>query len=117
MIYGYHVVDFSDSSDSPTFLMTPRGGDFHSVKILTLEEASEADSVETNLQLPTEGVAAFIMGERLVVVSREKVYTYTIKGKLSSTASFEQAVDEAVKLNDTTLLLSSNGMYYLANVG
>ncbi|HRX59384.1 MAG TPA: hypothetical protein P5075_11490 [Eubacteriales bacterium] len=116
-IYGYQAVDFSDASDSPTFLLTTRGGDFHTVKILTLEEASEADSVETTLQLPTEGVAAFIMNGKLVVVSRENVYTYTLKGKLSSTASFEQAVDEAFKLTDTKLLLSSNGMYYIANAG
>lgn len=115
-IYGYRAVDFSDASDSPTFLLTPRGGDFHSVRILTLAEDAEPSPVETNLQLPTEGVAAFIMGSRLVVVSREKVYTYTLKGKLSTTASFEQPVDAAVKLNDDTLLLSSNGMYYLSGV-
>jgi len=35
-IYGYEVVDFSSAGSSPTFLLTPRGGDFHSVKILTL---------------------------------------------------------------------------------
>ncbi len=116
MIYGYRAVDFSNASDGPTFLLTPRGGDFHSVRILTLAEDSAPNAVETNLQLPTEGVAAFIMGNRLVVVSREKVYTYTLKGKLSTTASFEQPVDAAVKLNDSTLLLSSNGMYYLSGV-
>lgn len=117
MIYGYEAVDFSDASDNPTFLLTTRGGDFHTVKILTLEEGSSANAVETTLQLPTEGVAAFIMNGRLIVVSREQVYTYTLKGKLSSTASFEQAVDEAVKLTDKKLLLSSNGMYYTADAG
>lgn len=116
-IYGYKAVDFSDASGTPTFLLTTRGGDFHTVKILTLEEGSEADTVETTLQLPTEGVDAFIMNGKLVVVSRENVYTYSLKGKLSSTASFEQAVDEAVKLTDVKLLLSSNGMYYIANAG
>lgn len=117
MIYGYEAVDFSDASDDPTFLLTTRGGDFHTVKILTLEEGTSANAVETTLQLPTEGVAAFIMNGKLIVVSREQVYTYTLKGKLSSTASFEQAVDEAVKLTDKKLLLSSNGMYYIADVG
>jgi hypothetical protein len=116
-IYGYQAVDFSDASGSPTFLLTTRGGDFHTVKILTLEEDSEPSSVETTLQLPTEGVAAFIMNGRLIVVSRENVYTYSLTGNLSSTASFEQAVDEAVKLTDAKLLLSSNGMYYTANAG
>ncbi len=117
MIYGYEAVDFSDASDDPTFLLTTRGGDFHTVKILTLEEGSSANAVETTLQLPTEGVAAFIMNGKLIVVSREQVYTYSLKGKLSSTASFEQAVDEAIKLTDKKLLLSSNGMYYTADVG
>ncbi len=117
MIYGYEVLDFSDSSGTPTFLLTTRGGDFHTVRILTLAEDTEPSAVETTLQLPTEGVSAFIMGSRLVVASRNQLYTYTIKGKLSSTATFEQPVDAAVKLTDTKLLLSSNGMYYLANAG
>ena len=30
---------------------------------------------------------------------------------------FEQPIDEAVKLTDAKLLLSSNGMYYLADAG
>ena len=115
-IYGYKAVDFSNASGTPTFLLTTRGGDFHTVKIMTLQEGSEASPVETTLQLPTEGVAAFIMGSRLEVVSRVNLYTFTLKGKLSATAAFEQAVDEAVKLTDTKLLLSSNGMYYIGNV-
>ena len=85
------------------------------MKILTLEEESAPSPVETTLQLPTEGVDAFIMANRLVVVSREQLYNYTIKGVLSATATFQQPVEAAVKLNDTKLLLSSNGMYYLAN--
>lgn len=116
MIYGYQTADFSAASGTPTFLLTPRGGDFHSVKIVTLQEEAAPSPVETYLQVPTEGVAAYIMGSRLVVVSRVNVYTYSLTGKLSATASFEQPVDSAVKLNDATLLLSSNGMYYLADV-
>lgn len=114
-IFGYKAVDFSNASGTPTFLLTTRGGDFHTVKMLTLEEGADADPVETMLQLPTEGVAAFIMNTRLVVVSREQMYTYTIKGKLSITATFEQPIDAAAKLTDQKLLLSSNGMYYLAD--
>jgi len=115
MIYGYEVVDFSNASGTPTFLLTTRGGDFHTVRILTLAEDSAPAPVETTLQLPTEGVSAFIMGSRLVVASREQLFTYTLKGKLSATATFEQPIDAAVKLNDAKLLLSSNGVYYLAN--
>ena len=114
-IYGYEVVDFSNASGTPTFLLTTRGGDFHTVKILTLEEESAPAPVETTLQLPTEGVSAFIMTNRLVVVSREQLFNYSIKGILSKTATFEQPVEAAVKLNDAKLLVSSNGMYYLAN--
>ncbi|MEA4869504.1 MAG: hypothetical protein VB062_02565 [Christensenella sp.] len=117
MIYGYETVDFSNASGTPTFLLTPRGGDFHTVRILTLAEDSAPAPVETTLQLPTEGVSAFIMGSRLVVASREQLFTYTLKGKLSATATFEQPIDTAVKLTDTKLLLSSNGMYYLSNAG
>lgn len=117
MIYGYESVDFSNASGTPTFLLTPRGGDFHTVRILTLAEDSAPAPVETTLQLPTEGVSAFIMGSRLVVASREQLFTYSLKGKLSATATFEQPIDTAVKLTDSKLLLSSNGMYYLANAG
>lgn len=115
-IYGYETVDFSSAGDAPTFLLTPRGGDFHSVKMLTLAEDAAPDEVETYLQLPTEGVAAFIMGSKLVVASRETLYTYSLKGKLSSEATFEVPIDGAVKLSDTVLLLSANGIYYLAKV-
>lgn len=117
MIYGYEVVDCTNASGTPTFLMTPRGGDFHTVKLLTLTEGSDANAVETYLQLPAEGVDAFIMGSKLVVASREKLFTYTTKGKLSSTATFDQPIDTAIKLNDSVLMLSSNGTYYLSDVG
>ncbi|MDP3446438.1 MAG: hypothetical protein Q8S22_00050 [Eubacteriales bacterium] len=115
MIYGYEVLDFSFASGTPTFLLTTRGGDFHTVRILTLAEGSAPAPVETTLQLPTEGVSAFIMGSRLAVASREQLLTYTIKGRLSTTATFEQPIDTAIKLTDTKLLLSSNGMFYIAN--
>ncbi|MEA4913970.1 MAG: hypothetical protein VB061_05330 [Christensenella sp.] len=115
MIYGYEALDFSFASGTPTFLLTTRGGDFHAVRILTLAEDAAPAPVETTLQLPTEGVSAFIMGSKLAVASREQLFTYTIKGKLSSTATFEQPIDAAIKLTDSKLLLSSNGMYYLAN--
>ena len=114
-IYGYEVLDFSYSSGTPTFLLTTRGGDFHTVRMLTLAEDAAPAPVETTLQLPAEGVSAFIMGSRLSVASREQLFTYTIKGKLSATATFEQPIDAAIKLTDAKLLLSSNGMYYLAN--
>ena len=114
-IYGYEPVDFSNASGTPTFLLTPRGGDFHTVRILTLVEDSAPEPVETTLQLPTEGVSTFIMGSKLVVASREQLFTYSLKGKLTATATFEQPIDSAVKLTDSKLLLSSNGMYYLSN--
>ena len=116
-IYGYKAVDFSNASGTPTFLLTTRGGDFHTVRILTLAEEDAPAPVETTLQLPAEGVSAFIMGGRLIVASREQMFTYTLKGKLSATATFEQPIDTAIKLTDAKLLLSSNGMYYLANAG
>jgi hypothetical protein len=117
MIYGYESLDFSNASGTPTFLLTPRGGDFHTVRILTLAEDSAPKPVETTLQLPTEGVSAFIMGSRLVVASREQLFNFTLKGKLSAQATFEQPIDAAYKLNDEKLLLSSNGVYYLSNAG
>ena len=117
MIYGYEALDFSYASGTPTFLLTTRGGDFHAVRILTLAEDAAPAPVETTLQLPTEGVSAFIMGNKIAVASREQLFTYSLKGKLATTATFEQPIDLAAKLNDSKLLLSSNGMYYLANAG
>ena len=114
-IYGYESLDFSNASGTPTFLLTPRGGDFHTVRILTLAEDSAPAPVETTLQLPTEGVSAFIMGSRLVVASREQLFTYSLKGKLTAQATFQQPIDAAIKLNDSKLLLPSNGVYYLAD--
>ena len=116
-IYGYEVLDFSFASGTPTFLLTTRGGDFHTVRMLSLAEDAAPAPIETTLQLPAEGVSAYIMGSRLCVASREQLFTYTIKGKLSATATFQQPIDAAVKLTDNKLLLSSNGMYYLANAG
>lgn len=116
MVYGYKVLDFSNASGTPTFLLAPRDGNMHAVKLLTLEEADEAGAVETHLQLPGEGVAGYIMNGALVVVAREKLFTYSLRGQLSSTATLELPVDEAIKLSDTTLLLLSNGAYYTAKV-
>ena len=117
VIYGYEALDFSYASGTPTFLLTTRGGDFHTVRILTLAEDTAPAPVETTLQLPTEGVSAFIMGNKIVVASRKQMFTYSLKGKLATTATFEQPIDQATKLTDSKLLLSSNGMYYLANAG
>ncbi len=114
-VYGYRVLDFS-SAGSPTFLLTPRGGDMHAVKLLQLAEAAEASATETYLQLPSEGVAGFLMNGSLVVVSRERMFTYTLRGKLSDTAVFELPVDNAYKLSETMLLLESNGLYYTASI-
>lgn len=116
MVYGFKVLDFSNASGTPTFLLAPREGNMHAIKLLTLKEADASGAVETHLQLPSEGVAGYIMNGALVVVSRDKLYTYTLLGKLSSTASFELPVDEAIKLSDTMLLLLSNGTYYTAKV-
>lgn len=116
MVYGYKVLDFSNASGTPTFLLAPRDGNMHAVKLLTLQEADEAGAVETHLQLPSEGVAGYIMNGALVVVAREKLFTYSLRGQLSSTATLELPVDEAIKLSDTTLLLLSNGAYYTAKV-
>lgn len=115
MVYGYRVIDYTDAG-TPTFLMTPRGGDMHSVKLITLNESDTSGLVETYLQLPTEGVAAFLMNGKLVVVSRENVFTYTLKGKLSATAVLELPADSAVKLSESVLLLASGGVYYSAKI-
>lgn len=116
MVYGYKVLDFSDASGTPTFLLAPRQGNMHAIKLLTLQEEDASGAVDTHLQLPSEGVAGYIMNGALVVVSRDKLYTYTLRGKLSSTASLELPVDEAIKLSDSMLLLLSNGTYYTAKV-
>ena len=50
------------------------------------------------------------------MVAREKLYTYSLRGSLSSTATLELPVDEAEKLSDTMLLLLSGGAYYTAKV-
>ena len=88
----------------------------YAVKLLTLSEGDTPEAVETHLQLPSEGVAGYIMNGALVVVAREKLYTYSLRGSLSSTATLELPVDEAEKLSDTMLLLLSGGAYYTAKV-
>lgn len=114
--YGYRVLDFSNASGEAVFLLTPRGGDMHSVKLLRLAEADTASATETYLQLPGEGVAGFIMNDRLVVVSENRVFIYTMRGRLSETALLQYPVEKAVKLSDSTLLLLSNGRWYTAPV-
>lgn len=115
--YGYKVLDFSRSDDEAVFLLTPRGGDMHSVKLLRLKEAESAGKTETYLQLPGEGVAGFIMSGQLVVVSENRLYKFSMKGKLSETALFQYPVSSAEKLSNTELLLESNGKYYTASIG
>lgn len=116
MVYGYKVLDFSAASGTPTFLLAPRDGDMYAVKLLTLSEGETSEAVETHLQLPSEGVAGYIMNGALVVVAREKLFTYSLRGNLSSTATLGLPVDEAIKLSDSMLLLLSNGAYYTAKV-
>lgn len=114
-VYGYRVLDFS-SAGNPTFLLTPRGGDMHAVKLLQLSDTAVPAVTETYLQLQSEGVASFLMNGSLIVVSRDRMFTYTLKGKLSDTALFELPVDSAHKLSETMLLLESNGLYYTASI-
>lgn len=115
--YGYRVLDFSRTDSEAVFLLTPRGGDMHSVKLLRLKEGESAETTETYLQLPSEGVAGFIMNGQLVVVSENRLYKYTMKGKLSETALFQYPVTSAEKLSNTMLLLESGGKYYTAAIG
>ena len=114
-VYGYRFLDFSNASN-PTFLLTPRGGDMHSVKLLTLSDSDTASTKETYLQLPGEGVAGFLMNGSLIVVSEEKMFTYTMSGKLSETAILQYPIQNAYKLSDTMLLLESGGNYYTCSV-
>ena len=114
-VYGYKILDYS-SATTPTFLMTPRGGDMHSVKLLKLSDTDSPETTETNLQLPSEGVAGFIMNDHLIVVSKEKMFTYTLAGKLSETAILEYPIERAYKLSDSMLLLESDGMFYIAPI-
>lgn len=114
-IYGYKILDFSHAS-SPIFLLTPRGGDMHSVKLMTLSDSDSSETKETNLQLPSEGVAGFLMNDSLIVVSKEKMFKYTLAGKLSETSVLEYPIENAVKLSENLLLLESGGKFYTASV-
>ncbi len=116
MVYGYRILDFSTSSSSPMFLLTPRGGDMHSVKLLTVSDSDDSLTKETYLQLPSEGVAGFLMNGSLVVVSEDKMFTYTTSGRLSETAALQYPIKNAYKLSDTVLLLESEGKYYTCRV-
>lgn len=116
MIYGYKVIDFSNGSGTPTFLLAPREGDMNAVRLLTLKESDSSGSTDTHLQLPSEGVAGYIMSGSLVVLTETKAYTYTLLGKLSEEASLQFPASAAEKISDTTLLVLSNGAYYTAKV-
>ena len=87
----------------------------HSVKLLRITEADNTVT-ETYLQLPSEGVAGFLMNNSLIVVSREKMFTYKLDGSLSETAALEFPIENAYKLSDTMLLLESGGQFYTASV-
>ncbi|MDO4492254.1 MAG: hypothetical protein Q4C53_00040 [Clostridia bacterium] len=114
--YGYRTLDFSDAGGDAVFLLTPRGGDMHSVKLLTLKEGASADTKETYMQLPGEGVSGFIMNNRLVVVAEKRLYIFSMKGKLTETANLQYPIERAEKLSDSMLLLLSNGKWYTASV-
>ena len=116
MIYGYEVLDFSYASGTPTFLLGPREGNMNSIRILTLNEAETSGATSTYLQLPGEGVAGYIMNGALVVVTEENLYSYTLKGSLSSTSKLDRPVQAAEKISDSLLLFLSNATYCTGKV-
>ncbi len=112
MIYGWRVLD-AYLSDTSAFLLTPRASvALSAVKVCMLAEGDVSQRQETYMQLPPDSVCACIMGGQLAVVARDEVITYSLTGTKRNTYSLEEPVNAAVKLDDSTLLLTvGNSMY------
>jgi hypothetical protein len=115
-VYGWDVMDFENAS-SPMFLLRPRSSQKPgTVKLLTLKDADVAGTAQRLLQLPAGTVGAFVMDGKLVAVTEHGFSVYGSDGKIASERSVAVSVEEAKKLDSTTLLLRSGDKFYTVKV-
>lgn len=111
-VYGWRVLDCSNGS---SFLLAPRSsGTLGLLKVLTLAEADVSSAKQTLIQAPAGAIGAFLMQDRLAIVTEKMVYTYDLNGKRLSETAWDITVSDAKKLDGSTLLITqANGSLYL----
>lgn len=115
-VYGWDAMDFENAS-SPMFLLRPRSSEKPgTVKLLTLKDADVAGTTQRLLQLPAGTIDAFVMGGKLVAVTENGYIVYGSDGKIASERSVAVSVEEAKKLDSTTLLLRAGDKFYTVKV-
>ncbi len=116
MVYGWEVMDY-DAAASPMFLLGPRSTEKPgTVKVLTLKDADVAGTVQRLYQLPAATVDAFLMGGKLVAVTQSGFTVYGTDGKAALQRTVPIAVEEAKKLDSSTLLLRAGAAYYTVKI-
>ncbi len=115
-VYGWRVMDF-ESASSPTFLLGPRGVEKPgTVKLVTLKDADVAGTTQRLLQLPAGTIDAFVMNGKLVAVTSGGYIVMGVDGKRISERNVEINIEEAEKLDASTLLLRSGEAYYTVKI-
>lgn len=117
VVYGYKLIDKSFSGSRPLFLFVPRdSAALNSVMLLGVDEGDVASERRVFVRLPQNALTAIVANGKLLVYCTDAVYTYSEKGTLLSTVTFETPIDDAVKLNDSYILLKRGSTLYLAAI-
>ena len=116
-IYGWKVMDFDSTAAKPAYLLRPRSGSvLGAIKILQLSDDAVATTVERQLQLPAAAIDAFLMNGKLIIVSPTGYTTHDMTGRKLSEFTFAAAVENAWKLDNTTLLFQAGSEMYTTKV-
>ncbi len=110
-VYGWKVLDYSNGS---SFLLSPRSsGTLGLLKVMTLAEADVSSAKQTLIQAPAGAIGAFLLADKLAIVTEKNVYTYDLSGKRLSEYTWDITVSDAKKLDNSTLLIAqeSGGLY------
>ncbi|HWS30974.1 MAG TPA: hypothetical protein VN512_12785 [Clostridia bacterium] len=117
IVYGYKLIDASFNGSRPLFLFVPRdGASLSSVMLLGVDEGDVASERRVFLRLPQNALTAAVANGKLLVYCADAVYTYSEKGTLLSTETFETPIEGATKLNDSYMLLKRGSVLYLAPI-
>jgi len=112
MVYGWKVMD---DTAAPSFLLCPRsaGDTLGTLKRITCTEEDVSGTTETIFQAPTGTFSMFLMGDRMVAVTPDIIYTYNHSGEKLGEFRLPTVVEKAEKLDNSTLLLQAGSALYL----
>lgn len=117
LIYGWKVLDYEQVALKPVFLLTPRkqtdaSPESNIAKIISLPEGN----TDAYINLPTGSLGAYLCGGKVVAVTPNELFYYSLKGDLTDRISLKSTVDFAQKLNSSRLLLALGEKSYILEI-